>query len=85
VPNVKLMTKADVIRLNNRAIEHGYEHQIDLEVCGDLMDGMRFYIRGAVEAGAMMTARVFLTVYGSSALLDMTREDYDALPSAPLP
>jgi hypothetical protein len=79
MPNVKLMTKAELIRLNNRAIEHGFTNQIDPAICADVMEGILFHIRNAELADTLVTARVTLTPHGNSALLDMTREDYDAL------
>jgi len=79
MPNVRLMTKTELIRLNNRAIELAYTNQIDPQVCAEVLDGILLHIQDAVVTDVLVTVRLFLTPHGNSALLDMEREQYDAL------
>jgi hypothetical protein len=86
MPTVKVLTKHALLRLNRKAIRANANRSIKLSALGPLSVNDVYPVSSAVVHNDMdIRARIILNDRGLAVELDMTLNDYNAIPTVAIP
>lgn len=88
MPQVKLLSRDDLMRINDRSRSLGLVQTLPPEICDDVEPGITLQAIDPIVSDDVVRVTVVLTpmgTLGTCGVLDMAREDYEALPWSRLP